>query len=156
MHQLQAAKLWALLWTALFTFGVCLLLRSVTPAELRTVPATASLLLLAAANCLLLTDILFLNVNTVAFTGEPAREQPSLAMTLLKYFTFLPILVWIPVATQPWIEASPPHFAVAAAAIAAAHFALRALHRRIVREHCLMPGLEDDEDDFPMKLGLRY
>jgi hypothetical protein len=34
--------------------------------------------------------------------------------------------------------------------------ALQRWHRRIIAEHCNMPGLEDDEDDFPMKLGLRY
>jgi hypothetical protein len=30
------------------------------------------------------------------------------------------------------------------------------LHRRIIQEHCNLPGLEEDEEDFPMKLGLRY
>ena len=140
----------------MLTFGVGLVLRALAPPELRTGPAAASLGILAAALCLLLTDLLFLNVNTIAFTGEPAREQSNLAMTLLKYFTFLPIIVGIPVATEPWIEASPLHFALAVAAVAAAHLALRFLHRRIVREHCNMPGLEDDEEEFPMKLGLRY
>ncbi len=156
MHLLQAAKLWVLLWAAVITFSICLFLRVIAPPELRNWPATASLLLIAAANCLLLTDILFLNVNTVAFTGEPAREQPNLALTLLKYFTFLPLVVWLPVVSQPWIEGRLLHFVVAATALAAAHFTLRALHRRMVREHCNMPGLEDDQDDFPMKLGLRY
>jgi hypothetical protein len=106
--------------------------------------------------CLLLTDILFLNVKTVAFTGEPAREQSNLALTVLKYFTFFPIIVWFPVAVEPWIETSIKHFLLAAAAILAAHLALEKLHRRIIQEHCNMPALEDDEDDFPMKLGLRY
>ncbi len=67
----------------------------------------------------------------------------------------LPIVVWILLATEPWIESSPPHFPLAAAA-AVAHSAARFLHHRAAREHCNMPGLEDDEDDFPMKLGLRY
>ena len=48
------------------------------------------------------------------------------------------------------------HFLLAAAAIVVAHLLLRKLHRRIIQEHCNMPALEDDEDDFPMKLGLRY
>jgi hypothetical protein len=113
-------------------------------------------LLLAAGLCLLLSDALFLSVKKVAFTGEPAREQPNLALTLLKFFTFLPIIVSLPVALEPWVETSPLHFAAVAAGIAAAHFAFRALHRRIINEHCNMPGLEDDEDDFPFKLGLRY
>jgi hypothetical protein len=45
---------------------------------------------------------------------------------------------------------------IAAAVIAAAHLALAFQHRAMVRQHCNMPGLEDDEEDFPMKLGLRY
>jgi hypothetical protein len=156
MHQLQAAKLWVLVWAIVATLSVCLALRPFAPPELLNWPATASLLLVAIGMCLLLTDVLFLNVMTIAFTGEPAREQPNLAMAVLKYFTFLPIIIGIPVASEPWIEQSFQHFALAAAAIAAAHLALQRLHRRFIQEHCNMPGLEDDEDDFPMKLGLRY
>lgn len=156
MHQLQAAKLWVLLWSAIITFGVCIALRTVAHSELRTGAAAASLVLIAAGMCLLLTDVLFLNVKMVALTGDTAREQPNLAMALLKYFTFLPILVWIPVVSEPWVEAGVSHFALAAAGIAATHLALRFVHRRNLQEHCNMPGLEDDEDDFPMKLGLRY
>jgi len=156
MYQLRAAKLWALLWAAIATFGALLVFRSIAPWELLTWPATASLSLIATGLCLLLTDLLFLNVKTVAFTGEPAREQPNLALTLLKFFTFLPIFVWLPIATEPWVEKSIPHFVVALAVIALAHFGLNILHGRIIREHCNMPGLEDDEEDFPMKLGLRY
>jgi len=106
--------------------------------------------------CLLLTDLLFLYVKTVAFTGDPAREQPNLALTLLKFFTFLPIIVWIPVASEPWLEKSIPHLVLTVVVIGLAHFGLEFLHRRIIQEHCNMPGLEDDEEDFPMKLGLRY
>jgi hypothetical protein len=156
MELLQAAKLWVLLWAGLVTFGASLVFSAVAPAKLLTWPATASLVLIACAMCLLLTDILFLNVKTVAFTGEPAREQSNLALTVLKYFTFFPIVVWLPVAAEPWIEASPLHFMLAVAAITATHLALERLHRSIIQEHCNMPGLEDDEDDFPMKLGLRY
>jgi hypothetical protein len=156
MPQLLAAKLWALLWAAVVTFGACLVSRVFAPAELLTWPATASLSLIAAGLCLLLTDAFFLNVKTVAFSGEPSREESNLALTVLKYFTFFPIVVWLPVVSEPWIEASIQHFVLAAAAIAGSHLTLRAIHRRIIREHCNLPGLEDDEEDFPMKLGLRY
>ncbi len=156
LRLLGTARLWTLLWAGVITFCAWLILRALAPPELRTLPATASLLLLAAGLCLLLTDALFLNVKTVAFTGEPTREQANLALTLLKYFTFLPIVVSLPVALEPWIEANPLHFVAAAIVIAAAHFGFRSLHRRIINEHCNMPGLEDDEDDFPFKLGLRY
>jgi hypothetical protein len=156
MLQLRAAKLWALLWASIVTFGAFLVLGLFAPSELHTAAATASLLLIAAGLCVLLADLLFLDVKTVAFSGETAREQPNLALTLLKYFTFLPIIVWLPVASEPWLEKSILRLVSAVAVIGLIHFGLDRFYRGIIREHCNMPGLEDDEEDFPMKLGLRY
>ena len=65
-------------------------------------------------------------------------------------------MVWFPLISESWIEVSAQHFILAAAAIAVTHLALRSRHRATIREHCNMPGLEDDEEEFPMKLGLRY
>ena len=141
---------------ALITLGACAVFRIIAPPQLLTLPATASLLLIAAGMCLLLTDVLFLNVKIVAFTGEPAREQPNLAASLLKYFAFVPGAASLPIIVEPWIEMNVEHLVIAAAAIATAHLALRSRHRTIIREHCNMPALEDGEEDFPMKLGLRY
>jgi len=156
LQQLEAARLWAFLWGLIATIVTCLVLRAFAHAELRTWPAAASELLLSAGMCLLLSDALFLQVKTVAFTGAPQREQSNLAFTVLKYFTFFPIVIGLPVAFEPWIAAGPGHFLIAAAVIVAAHRAFIAQHQRTIREHCAMPALEDDEDDFPMKLGLRY
>jgi hypothetical protein len=156
MHQLIAAKIWVLLWTVIVTFGAWLAFRAIAPPQLLTGPATASLLLIAAGMCLLLTDLLFLTVKIVAFTGEPPREQSNLAVSVFKYFAFVPAAASLPVVAEPWIEASVQHFVRAAAAISIAHLALRILHRRIIQEHCNMAALEADEEDFPMKLGLRY
>jgi hypothetical protein len=60
------------------------------------------------------------------------------------------------VLAEPWIEEAWWHFLAAGAGIVVAYWGLRIAHRRIIAEHCNIPGLEDDEDDFPMKLGLRY
>ena len=47
-------------------------------------------------------------------------------------------------------------FFLAVFVIGAAHLALRRRHRGVIQEHCNMVELEDGEDEFPMKLGLRY
>jgi hypothetical protein len=156
LEELKAAQLWVLLWAVLVSLGACVVFCAIAPPELRGWAATVSLGFLAIALCVLLTDAFFLNVKTVAFTGETAREQPSLAMALLKYYTFFPIVIWVPVVAQPWLAASVLHFGLGIVVVAAAHVGFRAMHRRVIREHCAMPGLEDGEDDFPMKLGLRY
>jgi len=154
MQQLLAAKLWAFLVAAAVTFAACLGFRAIAPPELLTWPAMASESLIAVGMCLLLTDLFFLNVKIVAFTGQPAREQSNLALTVFKFFYFIPFAAWLPVVSEPWIEKGIAHFAVAAAVIAAVHMALRRQHRDIIRIHCNLPELEDDEEEFPMKLGL--
>ena len=131
-------------------------LRVIAPPELRTIRATASQLLVAAGMSLLLTDIFFLNVKFVAFTGEQTREQSNFAFTVIKYIAFVPAVAWFTLISEPWIETRTEHFILAAIAIAAAHLVFRSQHRTIIREHCNLPSLEDDEEDFPLKLGLRY
>jgi len=156
MEQLLAAKVWVFLWAIVVTLALGLASRPFAPPELLTWPATASQVLVAGGMCLLLTDVFFLNVTIVAFTGEPTGAQSNLAFTVLKYYTFFPLVAWLPTFLVPWIEVSLPHFAAAAAALAAAHWLLRTHHRRMVREFTGRPGLEEDEEEFPMKLGLRY
>jgi len=154
-RQSEAAKLWVLLWGGIVTLGFLLGFRAIAPKELLTWPATASQLLVAAGMCLLLTDIFFLNVKIVAFTGEPAREPSNLAFTLLKYFTFFPVVTWLPLAVEPWMEGGASRLVLVAVFIAVAHLALEGLHRRIIRQHCNAIPLEDDEEEFPLRLGLR-
>jgi phosphate starvation-inducible membrane PsiE len=129
---------------------------TVSPGSMRTLAATAAQFLVGAAMCVLLTDILFLNITTVAFTGEPERGEPNLAFTVLKYFTFFPVVAALPSYVEPWMEMSLRHLIAAVVITAGSHIALRVRHRENLRQHCNLPGLEDDEEDFPMKLGLRY
>lgn len=156
MEQLLAAKTWALLWGLIIGFGACMVLRVIAPPELRILRTTTSQLLVVTGMSVLLTDIFFLNVKIVAFTGERSREQSNLAIAVLKYIAFVPAVAWLPLISEPWIEARVDHFILAVGAITAMHLVFRSRHRAIMREHCNMPSLEEDEDDFPLKLGLRY
>ena len=156
IDMLLAAKVWALVCGGIVTFGTFLVLRAFATSELLTWPATASQLLIAAGMCLLFTDIFFINITTVAFTGDPQRKQSSLAFTLLKYFTFFAVVAFS-LVSEPWIEGNVRHLIfAAAAAIASAHLALRTRYRRAIFEHTNLVQLEDNEEEFPMKLGLRY
>ena len=156
LEQLLAARIWVALWACVVTLATGLALRTISPPELLTLYATLAQIIVACGMCLLLTDALFLNVTTVAFTGEPTRDQPNLAFTVLKYYTAFPLVAILPVASEWWVEQSPLHMLIAALVIAAIHFVLRHRHRTVVRQNCNLPTLEDGEEDFPMKLGLRY
>ena len=155
MDQLLAAKTWVLLWGLIVSFGGCIALRVIAPPELRALRATASQLLIATGMSVLLTDIFFLNVKIVAFTGERIREESIFAITVLKYIAFVPVVAWLPLITEPWIGTRMEHFILSAIVITAAHLVFSSRHRAIIGEHCNLPGLEDDEEEFPLKLGLR-
>jgi hypothetical protein len=156
MRLLRATTTWVEIWAGAITSIVGISLWFVSPGDMRTLPATEAQLLVGLGMCLLLTDVFFSTVTTVAFTGEPQRDQPNLAFTVLKYYTFFPFVAALPSCVEPWIEMSSRHMIATVAIIAALHFVLRARHRETIRQHCNLPVLEDDEDDFPMKLGLRY
>ena len=156
MEVLLAAKIWVFLCGVVATFAACLAFHAFAPPRLLTWPSIAGQLLIASGMCLLLTDVLFLSVRIVPFTGETAREQFNLAFTVLKYFAFLPVVVSLPLAIAPWIETSALHYLLVGTVIAAAHLLLRRSHRRVILEHCNLLHLEDDEEEFPMSLGLRY
>jgi hypothetical protein len=156
MRLLRATTTWVEIWAGAITLIVGISLWFVSPGDMRTLPATEAQLLVGLGMCLLLTDVFFSTVTTVAFTGEPQRDQPNLAFTVLKYYTFFPFVAALPSCVEPWIEMSSRHMIATVAIIAALHFVLRARHRETIRQHCNLLVLEDDEDDFPMKLGLRY
>jgi hypothetical protein len=156
MELFSAARVWVLLWGFIVTYAAYFALRAFAPAELLSWPATISQLVVGGGMCLLLTDVFFMHVKIVPFTGEAPREESSLAISLLKYMAFVPLVASLPVSVEPWMEMSVVHFMVVAVTIAAAHLALRRRHRGVIREHCSMAELEDGEDEFPMKLGLRY
>ena len=155
IEQLLAAKVWVALCAGVITTAAIAMLRTVAPAELLGWPATGAQVLVAAGMCLLLTDAFFMNVTVVPFTGG-AREQSNLAFTLLRYFTFFPVVMAVSLASQYWIVNSGRNFGIAAAVIVVAHLWLRKRHRDAVRLHCDQLELEEDEEEFPMRLGLRY
>jgi hypothetical protein len=155
MEQLLAAKVWAMLCGAVVTMAAIGAFRIVAPVELLVRTATAAQLLVAAGMCVLLTDAFFLNVTTVPFTGEPAREQPNLAFTMLRYFTFFPLVTALSLASEYWIENSAEHFGIAAILIVVSHLWFRKRYRDVVRLHSGQMELEEGEEEFPLRLGLR-
>jgi len=158
LAQLRAAQVWAALCGAAVTLVAVGVLRMVSPPELRTGQATAAQLLVACGVCLLLTDAFFLNVTSVAFTGEAGSQdsQGAVAFTVLRYFTFFPLVTGVSLFAEHAVESGARRFGIVSVLIVVAHLWLRKRHRDLVRLHCGQLELEEGEEDFPMKLGLRY
>lgn len=154
--ELRAVKTWVLLSALLATTAVILGLRIVAPREMLGAEATAAQLLAGLGICVLLTDAAFANALTIPFTGEAISEKPNLAFTLLKFFTFFPFVTTGALFAELWIEESWSHFGIAGLVVLVGHLWFRHRHREVVRINSMQAELEEGEDDFPMRLGLRY
>ncbi|UWZ84859.1 hypothetical protein [Occallatibacter riparius] len=156
LRQFQAAPLWSWLTASTVTSAAIAAFQLVAPAELRTWPSLTAQLITGLGLCLLLTDAFFLNVTTIPFTGErPAHEQ-NLAFTVLRYYTFFPFVTTGAVGFQYLMERGGARLGIALTVIAVLHLWLRWRHRGIVRLDSAQRALEEDEDDFLLRLGLRY
>jgi len=154
--QLQAATLWAFSAASLVTLGAIGTFQLIAPAELRTVPSLAAQLVAGLGLCLLLTDAFFLNVTSIPFTGERPAHESNLAFTVLRYYTFFPVVTIFSLVSEHLIERGGAQLGIALAVIVVAHLWLRKRHREAVRLDCSQLALEEGEDDFPQRLGLRY
>jgi hypothetical protein len=156
IEELLAAKTWVLLCSVGTTMAALGILRFFAPAELQTWPAMSAQILVGAGICVILTDAAFANVMTIPFTGEASAEKPNIAFTMLKFFTFFPAVTAVALFAEQWIEAGWLHFGLAALVLLVIHLWFRYRHREQVRLFSAQAELEEGEDDFPMRLGLRY
>jgi hypothetical protein len=156
IQELNASKTWVAFCAGIITLATVLALRPFAPTAMQTWQSLAAQLLVGIGICAILADALFANVMIVPFTGEAIGGNPNLAFTLLKFFTFFPLVIALSLFSEQWIELRWLHFGLAALSILVLHLWFRYRHRELVRIHSSQAELEDGEDDFPMKLGLRY
>jgi hypothetical protein len=154
--QLDTTVRWILPCVLGLTSCMVALINRVAPLELRGWNSLACQVLLAIGLCLLLTDALFLKVRTIPFTGETKAPATNLAFILLQYFGLFPPLVLLAVGLEPWLEASAWHVLGMVAVIAAAHLAMLRIHNKDAEYHVNLIDLDEDEEEFPQRLGLRY
>jgi hypothetical protein len=156
VEQLDATELWILPFAIVLTLGVVALVATIAPPALHGWRPVLSQALVGIGLSLLLTDVLFLVVRSIPFTGGERASGTNLAFILLQYFGLFPPLVLVMVDLQPWLEAALWHVAVAVGMIAGAHFAMRRAHKKNAGYYANLIDLDDDEEEFPQRLGLRY
>jgi hypothetical protein len=154
--QLGTTVRWILPCVLALTLGMVALINRVAPPELRGWNSLACQVLLAVGLCLLLTDALFLKVRTIPFTGETRAPATNLAFILLQYFGLFPPLVLFSVALESWLELSMWHVMLVVGVISAAHLAMLSIHSKDAEFHANLIDLDEDEEEFPQRLGLRY
>jgi hypothetical protein len=147
LEMFSAARVWAFAWSAIVTLTAVVVFRVISPSELLTLPATAAQLLVAMGLCVILADAFFLNVITVAFSGEPQGKTPNLALTVFKYLLFFPPVVSFAAVVPVWMGHSLARFLIVATGFTATHLVLQAGHHRMVKEYCEYDMSQDEDDD---------
>jgi cbb3-type cytochrome oxidase subunit 3 len=156
VEQLDATERWILPFTIVLSLGMVALVATIAPPALQGWRPILSQALVGIGLSLLLTDVLFLAVRSIPFTGGERASGTNLAFILLQYFGLFPPLILLMVDLEPWLEASLWHVAGALGLIAGAHIAMRRAHKKNAAYHANLIDLDDDEEEFPQRLGLRY
>jgi len=151
-----ATRTWVLLGALAITLAALAVVHAVAPTELGGARGLALQGFVAASLCLLLTDAFFLNGKTIPFTGIRSPSSMNLAYVLIQYFGIFPPFVLLAVGAEEWLGAGAAHWLFGIAVVVAAHLELLRRHAQILRDSAHLPDAEDDEDEFPQRLGLRY
>src|SRR5271170_6681338 len=156
LDQLMPARNWVLLWSLVVTLGTVAVVYAIALPALRGWSSMSAQVIVAAALCLLLRDIFLLRMKTIPFTGARATWGPNRAFILIQYFGLFPPLVLLTLEVEAWMQASFVHTATAVLAVLALHLWLLAMHKKTATEHADLLDVDEEEEEFPQRLGLRY
>jgi hypothetical protein len=152
--QLEAVRIWVIVWGMAVTLAAVALLHCIAPSSLRDLGATIGQILVGAGLCVLLTDVFLLELRLIPFTETRVPRNTDLAFVLLRYIVAFPLVVLITVHREPWMESRASHLLVTALAILAVHRALLSAHRRNVADPTIRPEI-DEANGLIQTLGLR-
>lgn len=150
---LIGTKIWVWLSSMSITLCIVVISRFYAPPDFQGWQIAVGQTIMATGLCLLLTDLFFLNVKIIPFTGVRTEVQPNLAISLLKYFSFFPLTIWLTLNWEPRLEASVLNMIITVILIVGIHAVLCVIHRRTIENHLNLPYMED-ENPLLMKLGL--
>jgi hypothetical protein len=156
LAEVGAAMRWVFLWSALLSLAAAGCAWMFGDPSTHNWMFVVGQMVVALGWSLVLTDLFFLNVITIPFTGARSNAATNFALLLIPYLGFFPAVVMFTVALEPIVEASVGHLVIAAGVMAGAHLVLRTMHRSRIAEHVQRIDGDDDEEEFPLRLGLRY
>jgi hypothetical protein len=151
-----AAKRWVFLWSTLLSLAAAVCACVFGGRETHGWLFAATQIVVAVGWSLILTDLFFLNVAAIPFTGVKSNSATNFALLLIPYLGFFPAVVMFTVALEPTFESGVGHLLIAAGLAAAGHLILRAMYGSRMEEHANRIDADDDEEEFPLRLGLRY
>jgi hypothetical protein len=156
LAQLAPGRSWALLWGLAATLAIAGAIYLVGPPELRGWGAILVQVVVAFSLCLLLRDYFFLRDTTIPFTGVQVGEKTNLAFVLIQYFGLFPALIWVVLTAEDWALEGLVQGVVAVLGVVALHLVARRSYRAAAIRNARLMDVDEEEEEFPQRLGLRY
>jgi hypothetical protein len=147
-------RIWVTLWATAIGLATAIVLRALSPGNLRSHFTTLTQLLIAIGISFLLADIFLFTVRSVPFTHLRKSSITDLPLVIVRYFVLFPLLVAVLVHNEDWIETNALHVFKTLVFLIAAHFLLLKTHTRSLSQSTLDTP-PDEADEFPQRLGLR-
>jgi hypothetical protein len=154
LDHLVATKVWVFLWASALSLAAVAGTHAIGPVALRGRGVTVVQIVVAVGLSLLLTDAFFGKVMVVPFTKGQSAGRTNLAIVVIPYLVYFPLLVMYVVNLEGWMEKSGRHLIYAVCFVALAHLGFRWRHRQRVEEQAQKVELEDVEVVY-QGLGLR-
>lgn len=151
----RAVQNWVCTWALVLSWAAVLWTWFAVPPTAHSWIPVLTQIIVASALSVLLTDVFFMNVYTIPFTGIRSTPASNFALLLIPYVGFFPALVLFTVGAEPWIAGSGTYLLFATLILCALHFCLVRVRRARLAEHLQLIELDEDEEDFPLRLGLR-
>jgi hypothetical protein len=156
LKELVPGKRWAFFWALVLTLTTVLIGRLIGPREMQDWRETGIQVFAAASLCLLLGDLFFLKDTMIPFSGVRPASKASLAVVLIEYVALFPPLVLVAVSVEAWMGLSLAHLIETVVAVIVLHLALRSSYQKNVLRSANLMDVDDEEEEFPQRLGLRY
>ncbi|MFT4112813.1 hypothetical protein [Silvibacterium sp.] len=153
---LESARQWALAVTALASIVVAMASIVLGDALLRSVSGILSQAVMAVGLSLLLVDGFWFGIRTLPFQNAEAPPPTRIAWVIALYVGLLPAVVAASLTVEDWMIAGWLKIVTVAVAFVFTHAALRWLDKRRFDEWMREPECDEDAEEFPQRLGLRY
>ncbi|MBB6145057.1 phage shock protein PspC (stress-responsive transcriptional regulator) [Silvibacterium bohemicum] len=154
-EHLATARRWVVCWAAGLSLAVLGIAAIVMPNSYPNWRAFIGQVVVAFGLCILLTDAFFFDIKTIPFTYKSSSSTTNFTLHLIPYLAFFPAIVFATVALEPWIESQNSHLIVTALMILTIHLGVHSFNKAAIAEHIARADLDGDEEDFPLRLGLR-
>jgi hypothetical protein len=154
-EHLATARRWVFCWAAALSLAVLALAVVVMPDLHPSWRTIVGQFVVAFGLCILLTDAFFFDVKTIPFTCKSSSSTTNFALLLIPYLGFFPAIVLTTVALEPWIESQNSHLILTALTVLGVHLGMHSVNKIKIEEHIARAYLDGNEEDFPLRLGLR-